>query len=295
MRKLLFLFSVIFILELFSSVSFAEDSLKFSGELTVNGKKISENETISMPKPKAVFTQDDDPGVMAGLFAEEGYDKEEAALRIETSDSFTVSGSRVNGIFAIQSGKLESIGGSDTPYEVPAKAGDYYIGIKNTPEEDEEQEDAAMLQYVKISVTNAPESSSKNSEERFFNDNTALIIAAWQGNIAAVNNLLKSGSDIHAKNMYGMNSLMYAAEGGYTEVTAILLEAGADINAVNNEGSTALMIAAIHGHKEVIRVLLDAGADTEIQNNNGKTAADYARENETLKDSDVIEELETVG
>ena len=161
--------------------------------------------------------------------------------------------------------------------------------IKDVFEEEEEQEDAAMLQYIKISV-----SSSKNSEERFFNDNTALIIAAWQGNIKAVNFLLKSGADISAKNMYGMNALMYAAEGGYTEVAAVLLEAGANINDVNNEGSTALMIAAIHGHEEVIRILLNARADTEIQNNNGKTAADYARENETLKDSDVIKKLDAV-
>ena len=150
MRKLL---SVVFILVLFSSVCFAaEDQITFNGELTVNGQKISGNESISMPKPKALHTQDDDPKVMANLFKKEGYDKAEADLKIEASKSFKVSGSRVNGVFVIKSGKLQSVGGKKAPFEIPAQKGDYYIGINNTPEEDETQDDAAMLQYVKISV-----------------------------------------------------------------------------------------------------------------------------------------------
>ena len=289
MRKVL---CAVFILVLFSFSAFAADQLTFNGELTVNGQKISGNGTIQMPKPKAVWTQDDDPGVMAGIFEEEGYDKEKAALKIETSESFSVGGPRVNGVFAIQSGELKSIGGNEAPYEVPAKPGDYYIGISNTPEEDEEQEDAAMLQYVKISVEKAANNSaSKKSEPRLFNDNTELILAADGGDTKRVSELLKSGSDVNAKNIYGMTALMYAAEGNYTKIIKNLLKAGADINAVNNEGSTALIIAAIHGSEEAIEILADAGADIEIQNNNGKTAADYARENENLKDSDVLELL----
>ena len=290
MRKVLF---AVFILVLFSSSALAADQLNFNGELTVNGQEISGSGTISMPKPKAVWTQDDEPGVMAGIFKKEGYDKEEAALKIETSESFSVNGSRVNGVFAIQSGELKSIGGSEAPYEVPAQPGDYYIGINNTPEEDELQEDAAMLQYVKISVTGAaPKEVSKSSEPRFFNDNTELILAADAGDTKKVNELLKSGSDVNAKNIYEMTALMYAAEGNYTRIVKNLLKAGADINAVNNEGSTSLIIAAIHGSEEVIDVLVDAGADLEIQNNNGKTAFDYARENDDLKDSEVLEKLE---
>ncbi|MBR1485971.1 MAG: ankyrin repeat domain-containing protein [Synergistaceae bacterium] len=292
MRKVLF---AVFILVLFSSSALAADQLTFNGELTVNGQEISGSGTVSMPKPKAVWTQDDDPGVMAGIFKEEGYDNEEAALKIETSESFSVSGSRVNGVFAIQSGELKSIGGSEAPYEVPAEPGDYYIGINNTPEEDELQEDAAMLQYVKISVTGAapaPKEASKSSEPRFFNDNTELILAADAGNTKKVNELLKSGSDVNAKNIYGMTALMYAAEGNYTRIVKNLLKSGADINAVNNEGSTSLIIAAIHASEEVIDVLVEAGADLKIKNNNGKTAADYARENADLKDSEVLEKLE---
>ena len=153
MRKLLF---VIFIIALLSSVSLAADNnndkITFNGELTVNGQKINGNGTISMPKTKTLQTQDDDPGIMANLFKKEGYDKAKADLKIETSKSFTVSGSRVNGVFAIKSGSLKSIGGSKAPFTIPADNGDYYIGINNTPEEDKAQEDAAMLQYVKISV-----------------------------------------------------------------------------------------------------------------------------------------------
>ncbi len=152
MRKLLF---VVFILTLFAGASFAADSITFSGELTVNGQKINGKGTISMPQTKAISTQDDDPEVMAGLFESEGYTKSEAEIKINTSKSFTVSGSRVNGIFAIKSGKLKSIAGRKAPYKVPATNGDYYIGIKNTPEDEKlvEEQDAAILQYIKISVS----------------------------------------------------------------------------------------------------------------------------------------------
>ena len=151
MRKIL---CVVFIITLFAGASFATDELIFSGELTVNGQKINGKGTISMPETKAIFTQDDDPEVMAGLFESEGYTKSEAEIKINTSKSFTVSGSRVKGIFAIKSGKLKSIAGSKAPYKVPASNGDYYIGINNTPEDKklEDEQDAAMLQYIKISV-----------------------------------------------------------------------------------------------------------------------------------------------
>lgn len=305
-KKVLF---AMFVLALFSSVSFADDSLTFNGELKVNGKEISGNGSIPMPKPKAVWTQDDDPGVMAGIFEEEGYDKEKPALTIGTSEAFSVSGSRVNGVFAIQSGRLESIGGDEAPYKVPAEAGDYYIGINNTPEEEEAQEDAAMLQYVKISVSESDGSpagtnnnskktakTAKKEEERFFNENTALILAAVDGRNNEVRALLEDGSDVNAKNMYGMTALMYAAEGNHAETVVILLEAGADINARNNEGSTALMIAAIHACEDAANALMEnSEVDVEATNNNGKTALDYARENKNFKNSAAFKRLEELS
>ena len=92
MRKIFF---AVLIIVLFSnvSISIAADKLTFSGELTVNGQEISGTGSITMPRTKKFETQDDDPEVMAGLFKDEGYDKARAALRVETSEAFTVGGS----------------------------------------------------------------------------------------------------------------------------------------------------------------------------------------------------------
>ena len=154
MRKIL---CVMFILAILSTTAFAADRLTFSGELTVNGEEISGSGSITMPRPRKFETQDDDPEVMAGLFKEEGYDKAKAALRIETSEAFTVSGSRVNGVYVIQSGTLRELGN-----QVPAVKGDYYIGINNTPEEEEEIDEAAILQYIKISVVKSSGSNNNS-------------------------------------------------------------------------------------------------------------------------------------
>jgi ankyrin repeat protein len=56
---------------------------------------------------------------------------------------------------------------------------------------------------------------------------------------------------------------------------------------------TPLMDAARRNpNPEVISVLLKAGADVNTKDNEGKTALDYAKENEELKGTQAIKELE---
>ena len=130
----------------------------FGGKLTVvaNGEKLSVDgeRSIQMPKPFRIETQDDDSGVLAMLFNEEGYTSQKAPIIVNAAKAFTVSGKRVNGVFAIQDDKLNSIGGNKSPYTIPAKSGDYYIGIKKTPKEEKEEKrlDAGILLYVKVTV-----------------------------------------------------------------------------------------------------------------------------------------------
>lgn len=160
------------------------------------------------------------------------------------------------------------------------------------PEAEDAEEDEADADDAEEDEDEAQEKKpAANTEARYHNDNTALILAAYYGSLEKVNALLKAGSDVNAKNMYGMTALMYAAECGYADIAKALLEGGADINATNNEGSTALMIAAIHAREDAADVLIDAGADAKVKNNNGKTALDYASENENLKGSRVIKRL----
>ena len=154
----------------------------------------------------------------------------------------------------------------------------------------------ALLVIALTAVCALGEAENFNPDEfRDANDNTLLILAAVNGNTQGVKDLLKAGADVNIRNKWGMSALMYAAEGDHAGTVDALLEGGADINARNNEGSTALMISAIHGCKYAAYALLEAGADVKIKNNNGKRAVDYARENESLKDTRILKRLEELS
>ncbi|MBQ9404731.1 MAG: ankyrin repeat domain-containing protein [Synergistaceae bacterium] len=183
-------------------------------------------------------------------------------------------------------------GKKTTSYIRTEEDGKMYLSVDMTGK-DTKTMTAIMNSFA---LKGAPKKPEAKTETRYYNENTALILAAFQGETENVKKFLQAGSDVNARNIYGMTALMYAAEGNHSEIARILLQAGAEINAQNNEGSTSLIIAAIHGSVKAINVLLEAGADIDIKNDKGKTAADYARENETLKDNtDIIERLETRG
>ena len=150
------------IMMIFCGTSFADDTITFSGKLSISyeGKKIEVNgsQNINIPSEMiTVETQDDDPAVMGEVFFREGFNKRKPDMAVKASKPFTVSGERVNGIFALRrkggNAKLVSVGGRKSPYKFPKIAGEYYIGIDYVfPEDAEDEIDAAILQYLKISV-----------------------------------------------------------------------------------------------------------------------------------------------
>jgi ankyrin repeat protein len=121
----------------------------------------------------------------------------------------------------------------------------------------------------------------------------------------AVIALIDAGADVNARNRAGWTPLILAAGSGNPnpEVIKALINAGADVNArVMEDKSTPLILAAEHCSKpEVITLLLDSGANPAkkriIFQDRGsddatKLAIDYARENENLKDTDILRRLE---
>ena len=76
--------------------------------------------------------------------------------------------------------------------------------------------------------------------------------AVFQGNVEAIRQHIKAGSDLNEKDpMGGSSPLITAAVFGQIEVVRVLIEAGADVNFRNNEGSTPLITAAAFGQVEV--------------------------------------------
>ena len=100
---------------------------------------------------------------------------------------------------------------------------------------------------------------------------------------------LASGADIKARDEDGETPLHRAARFNENPaVIAALLDAGAEIEARNEDGHTPLHRAArLNKNPAVIAALLDAGADPEARDEAGKTPWDYAKDSESLKDSDV--------
>lgn len=105
----------------------------------------------------------------------------------------------------------------------------------------------------------------------------SIHIAALQGNVEAVREYIKAGSDLNERDEYGSTPLIIAITFGKTEVARALIEAGADMNIRDNNGSTPLHLAAFFCRPEIVRALLDNGADRFLRNNSGSTAYDIAQ------------------
>lgn len=101
-----------------------------------------------------------------------------------------------------------------------------------------------------------------------------LHLAALQGNIEAVRQYIKAGSDLNQKDEYGSTPLIIAATFGRTEIARALIEAGADMEIRDNNGSNPLHIAAFFCRPGIVRALLEKGANKYLRNNSGSTALD---------------------
>jgi len=96
--------------------------------------------------------------------------------------------------------------------------------------------------------------------------------ATLLGDLDAIHQHIKAGSDLNEKDTYGSSPLITAVVFGKTEVAKALIEAGVDLNSTNNDGSTPLHSAAFLCRTEIVEMLLDNGADKSIKNNFGHTA-----------------------
>lgn len=115
---------------------------------------------------------------------------------------------------------------------------------------------------------------------------TALIIAAYRGNVELVKELIAAGAKLEEKNNYGWTAFMLAAQAGRAEVVTLLIAAGTKFDKKEKDGRTALMAAAYKGHVEVVKLLIAAGAKLEEKDKYGWTpliAAAYKGRAEIIK------------
>jgi ankyrin repeat protein len=115
--------------------------------------------------------------------------------------------------------------------------------------------------------------TQKSSSTKVEKPKMDLHAAIISGDLNVVNQHIKAGSDINAKEpMVGSTPLITACTFNKVKIAEALINAGANLTIKNNDGSTALHTAAFFGRIEIVQLLIDAKADKTIKNNFGMTA-----------------------
>jgi hypothetical protein len=123
---------------------------------------------------------------------------------------------------------------------------------------------------------------------------TALILAAYDEQPAAVDALLASGANPCAADLKGNTALMGVAFKGEPDIAERLV-ARCDVNARNRQGQTAAMMAALVGHADIVRLLAKHGADLRLTDNGGASADSLARQQGNAAMTAVLAELEAAA
>ena len=105
--------------------------------------------------------------------------------------------------------------------------------------------------------------------------------AVQRGSLDDLARLAAAGADIDARDAHGQTALMLAAVEGDADVVDWLVARGAMLDHTAKYGLSALMLAVINGHVDIVRTLVRAGANLTLKGTGapgfaGKTALDLA-------------------
>jgi len=91
--------------------------------------------------------------------------------------------------------------------------------------------------------------------------NDGLRDAARKGELENVKSLIAKGAEVNAASEFGATALLFAADGGHTDVVKLLLVSGADVNQKDTTyGSSPIDWAAGKGYAPIVEMLLAHGA-----------------------------------
>uniref|UniRef100_A0A3Q3XJV1 Uncharacterized protein n=1 Tax=Mola mola TaxID=94237 RepID=A0A3Q3XJV1_MOLML len=105
---------------------------------------------------------------------------------------------------------------------------------------------------------------------------SALISAAKEGHVEVVKELLENSAYIEHRDMGGWTALMWAAYKGRVEVTKHLLEHGANPNTTGQYSVYPIIWAAGRGHADIVKILLKNGAKVNCSDKYGTTPLIWA-------------------
>ncbi|MFT5173458.1 MAG: ankyrin repeat protein [Gammaproteobacteria bacterium] len=105
-----------------------------------------------------------------------------------------------------------------------------------------------------------------------------LMLAAYHAQHALAVVLLDAGADPNQCNDKGQHPLAGVSYKGLSALVELLLAHGANPDGASGAARTPLMYAAMYNHAVVSKALLDGGADAGLRNPDGLTALDLARQ-----------------
>ncbi len=115
--------------------------------------------------------------------------------------------------------------------------------------------------------------STTNIDQRDGNGRSALHVAAYRGNHAAMRKLVAAGADANALENDYYDILTIAAVANDLETLRLALQLGCKPGNVTSRYQGTALIAAAHlGHVEIVQALIDAGAPLDHVNNLNWTA-----------------------
>lgn len=103
----------------------------------------------------------------------------------------------------------------------------------------------------------------------------AVFVAAADGDLAQLRQLLRAGEDANSMLEDGTTALMKAAEQDHIDIASELIKCGANVNHRRDDGISAFLMACFFGHEEIVKTLAKQGADVnaryEIGSSQGTT------------------------
>ncbi|KAL0969348.1 hypothetical protein UPYG_G00225920 [Umbra pygmaea] len=105
---------------------------------------------------------------------------------------------------------------------------------------------------------------------------TALIAAAKEGHVDVVKELLANNANLEHRDMGGWSALMWASYKGRGDVAKLLLEKGANPNITGQYSVYPIIWAAGRGHADIVHLLIQHGAKVNCSDKYGTTPLIWA-------------------
>merc|ERR550537_1517026 len=107
----------------------------------------------------------------------------------------------------------------------------------------------------------------------------SLHDAAGKGDLQKINDFLKDGKDVNARDFKGVTPLGYAVGHDKLSAVKVLIDAKANLDDVDSVGNSAVHFAAGYGRVKVLEHLLARGAQASKVNQMGMTPLAAALQN----------------